>query len=554
MLGYGGDAFFFSWTGRALLNNHFKPNLDQLNWPTGFNIFLSDSPLSSYMLAILNTFLSPNMSYSLLAMALIYTNILLANKLFSILGFPLLQRILFAILIGSLPGVTSRLAGHLPYLSLAPILICFIMIIRKNKNEQLIESKRMLLKTLPFSILLILSMYWSIYDFVIVTAVLVIFKMKTNLIPTYKLKEFFFNFSFFMLSTLPLLIPKLVLLFSEKLSDQNTGNMTADYVRLGKLNSLDVTSLIFPQQGLRYSSLSQFLGNAPASQWTLEKNVYIGVPLILLFILSFLVKKFRNIYLMQPMQITAITMVIISLGAAPTFNGVSLGFPAIWSSLFELPGLVNFRAPGRFFQLSSCIYVIIAALIFRSLKTNMIKFLVSGSLIFTLFSIQIAVPWFGPREEFSNTQKQDLRNYIANETIINVPTLCTGDTSILGSIDDANTKLIGCFGPTSSLPWYSRFKKEKNSKILASLRCIPYQFGYALAPEKLNLFPMDTPLPDDWTSQISKDFGATRVIIDKKYLDITECRNLKSVLGKWEIENSTKILFENSRWKVLSVN
>ena len=58
---------------------------------------------------------------------------------------------------------------------------------------------------------------------------------------------------------------------------------------------------------------------------------------------------------------------------------------------------------------------------------------------------------------------------------------------------------------------------------------------------------MNTPLAKDWTSQLSKDLGATRVILGKKYLHIVECSNLKHDLDKWEIESRTKVLFQNSR-------
>jgi hypothetical protein len=554
-IGLAGDSYFFRFSGLFVKENHFSPFINQLNWPSGFNILLSDSPVTSYILAVFNLFLHSQLAYNVLVLLLLYSNFLFAKKLFTILGIPRLKSITLALLVGSFPGIVNRADGHLPYVSIAPILLLLIFLVRNSSINSSInsrESQRSPRYAFQLAALLSLNFYWSAYFLVIAVVITLVAYIKNDQ-KVFSVRDRITCFVFFFALTGPLWFFKLRLALSEFLSAENTGIMKSHYSTLGEMNSLEITSILLPQKNLKFNWLQSILGTAQDSTWILEKNLYLGLPIVFLAGIAIAQSIFKPHSLNRRYSLMVGIVLFLSLGSTPTLFGHEVPLPNVWFEFFSLPVISNFRAPGRFFQLGIVVVFITIGLFWKSVSGRLKNTIIFLVMIFTLLTYQIVLPYTSDSDLFADQNNLKLSSQIRDRTVLVVPTNCPGDMSLLGAVTGGSSELISCIGPASSIAWYSGFRKEKQSELLAQLRCLPYQFGYGLAPKRETPFPPEMSLPKDWVFKLEQMYKDLVIVIDHKHLAAPTCKSTKESIDSEEFNKHGEVLFQNNRWLVVDL-
>jgi hypothetical protein len=550
-IGLAGDSYFFRFSGLFVKENYFSPFINQLNWPSGFNILLSDSPVTSYVLAVFNMFLDPRLAYNVLIFLLLYANFLFAKKLFTILGIPRLKSITLALLVGSFPGIVNRADGHLPYVSIAPVLLLLIFLLR-NSSINSRKSQRSPKYAFQLAVLLSLNFYWSAYFLVIAVAITLVVYVRNDQ-QAFSMRDRITCFVYFFTLTAPLWFFKLRLALSEFLSSENTGIMKSHYSTLGEMNSLEITSIFLPQKNLKFDWFQSILGTAQDSTWILEKNLYLGFPIVFLAGIAIAQSLFKPQSLNRRFSLMVGILLFLSLGSTPTLFGHEVPLPNVWFEFFSLPVISNFRAPGRFFQLGIVVFFVIIGLFWKSVTERLKNTMIYLVMIFTLLTYQIVLPYTSDSDLFADQNGLKLSSQIQNRTVLVVPTNCPGDMSLLGAVTGRSSKLIGCIGPASSIAWYSGFRKEKQSELLAQLRCLPYQFGYGLAPKRETPFPPEMPLPKDWVFKLEQMYKDLVIVIDHKHLAAPTCKSTRESIVSEEFNKHGQVLFQNNRWLVVDL-
>ena len=553
-LGIPGDAYYYLWSGIEVKNNHFLPILKFGNLPDGINLLQTDHPLPSYILACLMNFVAPTLAYNLLSISILAINGISVFYLTFYISKSKILSVTLLIVAIFLPSSVLRVMGHLPLLATFPLtlfLLVLVMIearsIKKEKNIPDVKKNNLYLSII-LSIILISSAYWSVYFFLIET---VIFFIYLRSIRKYL---FLLNLKLILLITgfglSPLIYIKMNLFLQENLSAENNHLQQADNLGILKQNSLDLASFVIPPRFSRNIELSRFSEKFHLPPNVLEGTLFIGLPLFVVVIFGMYLAYRPQFNKFRYLSLSLILIFLISIGPLLKINSNELFSPVSW--IYHFPPFTQFRVPTRFLQLSFGLYVVFICIFFNFLRSQTQQMILCLSLLITAVTFPVQANWIPISEEFAGIESVNSSN-VAKPKFLVIPNDCGGDQIPLGFAIVSNLQPVGCFGQSSSLPWYSGFTDFKSSKALSSLRCNPNLYGYASSPNIKSYWKDLEVSTEIIQRELKKDLGLSYILVDLTFLNSKSCQDaslrIESTLSDMDLLSKSK----NGRWELYSL-
>jgi hypothetical protein len=208
--------------------------------------------------------------------------------------------------------------------------------------------------------------------------------------------------------------------------------------------------------------------------------------------------------------------------------------------------------PTRFLQLSFGLYLVFISVLFASLRSRIKQKILIILLLFTTLTFPVQTNWIPISEEFDGIKSVNSSVKVKPKFLV-IPNDCSGDQIPLGYAIISDMQPLGCFGQSSSLPWYSGFKDFKSSKALSSLRCNPNLYGYASSPNIKSTWKDLNVSPEIVQKELKKDLGLKYILVDLTFLNSKSCQDaslrIKASLSDLDLLSKSK----NERWELYSL-